>query len=75
MKKEKINTDFLEIDRNLCERSEKIILAKNLNYRVQESELKELFEFYGIVEKILLAPNRSIAIVEYQNKDYAHNAQ
>ena len=30
--------------------------------------------FYGVVNKLLLAPNRSIAIVEYQNGDFAKSA-
>ena len=30
--------------------------------------------FYGVVNKLLLAPNRSIAIVEYQNADFASSA-
>jgi RNA recognition motif-containing protein len=44
-----INLDFLDKDRNLCERSKKTVLIKNLNYRTQESELRELLSFYGIL--------------------------
>lgn len=37
MAKEGINLDFLEKDRNLCERSKQTLLIKNLNYRTQQS--------------------------------------
>jgi len=32
-----------------------------------------LFGFYGIVEKLMVAPNRAIAIVELQNGEFAEN--
>ena len=57
----------MEKDRSVCERSTKILLVKNLNHRVKEKDLRELFEFYGVVCKILLAPNKAIAIVEFLN--------
>ena len=63
MKKEGLNLDFMEKDKNLCERSDRILLVKNLNHRVKEKDLRELFEFYGVICKILLAPNKAIAIV------------
>lgn len=31
------------VDRDLCQRSEKVLLAKNLNFRTSEMDLKELF--------------------------------
>jgi multiple RNA-binding domain-containing protein 1 len=74
MKKEGLNLDFMDIDRSLCERSDRILLVKNLNHRVKEKDLRELFEFYGMISKILLAPNKSIAIVEFLNPDYCKNA-
>lgn len=58
-----LNVEFLKLDRNLCERSQKVLLVKNLNYKTTQNDLKELFEFYGIVNKVLLAPNKAIAIV------------
>ena len=45
-----------------------------MNYRTQDSDLQELFEFYGMINKLLLAPNRAIGIVEYQTKEFANNA-
>lgn len=60
-----INVEFLKLDRDACERSKKVLLLKNLNYRVSEADLEELLNFYGLVKKILLSPNRAIAIVEY----------
>lgn len=64
----------MEKDRNLCERSDRIVLVKNLNHRIKEKDLRELFEFYGVISKVLLAPNRAIAIVEFLNSDYCKNA-
>ena len=69
-----INVEFLQIDRESCERSKTILLLKNLNSRVCEHDLQELLGFYGIVKKLLLAPNRSIGIVEYHSAEYAQNA-
>jgi multiple RNA-binding domain-containing protein 1 len=68
-----LNLDFLEKDRNLCERSQKTLLIKNLNYRTQQTELKELLEFYGVLTKLLIAPNRAIAIAEFQSAEFAVN--
>ena len=42
MTENNLNLNFLEKDRSLCERSKKILIVKNLNYKTQESELKEL---------------------------------
>lgn len=47
---------------------------KNLNHRIKEGELRELFEFYGVVAKVMVAPNRAIGIVEFLNSDYCKNA-
>jgi len=45
-----------------------------LNHRIKEKDLRELFEFYGVVCKVLLAPNKAIAIVEFLNADFCKNA-
>lgn len=58
-----INIEFLGLDRELCERSRRILFIKNLNFKTQESDLRELMQFYGIVNKLILSPNRAIAIV------------
>ena len=67
MTEQNLDLSFLEKDRSLCERSKKIVIIKNLNFKTQESQLKELLEFYGMVEKFMMAPNRAIAIVEFQS--------
>jgi multiple RNA-binding domain-containing protein 1 len=74
MRAEGLNLEFLDTDRNLCERSHNIILVKNLNYNTQPNDLKELFNFYGIVDRLLLCPNKTIAIVEFQSEEFAKNA-
>lgn len=74
MQQNSINLSFLDKDRGLCQRSKKILIVKNLNFKTQESELRELMEFYGIIDRFLMAPNRAIAIVEFQNAEFAENA-
>lgn len=69
-----MNLDFLEKDRNLCERSNKIILVKNISFKTTESELKDTFSHFGVLEKVLLSPNKAIAIVEFQDPAFAENA-
>jgi len=74
MKQEGLNLEFLETDRSLCERSKNIILVKNLNYNTQPNDLRELFNFYGIVDRVLLCPNKTLAIIEFQSEEFAKNA-
>lgn len=57
-----VDLSFLEKSRDLCDRSKKTILVKNLNFRTQQTQLKELLEFYGVLSKLLVAPNRAVAI-------------
>jgi hypothetical protein len=37
---EGMNLDFMETDRNLCERSKDTILVKNLHHNTQPNDLK-----------------------------------
>ena len=55
-------------------RSDKVILVKNIQYNITEQNLKELFGFYGPIERLLLSPNKSIAIVEYEDIGDAEKA-
>jgi RNA recognition motif-containing protein len=47
MKSQGLNLDFLERERVTCERSDTVILVKNLSYKVTEDILRETFSHYG----------------------------
>ena len=67
-----IRIDELErIDRQKCKRSHTVILAKNLPYTTTEKDLRELFERYGVLKRLLLSPFNTLAIVEYDNEKQA----
>jgi multiple RNA-binding domain-containing protein 1 len=69
-----INLDFMQTDRASCERSKHTILVKNIQYKVDEVQLHELFSHYGKVSKVLLAPNRALGIVQFENETHSQNA-
>lgn len=50
------------------------MLVKNLPFSITEEKVRDTFKHYGQVDKVLLAPNKSICIVEFINKDDAENA-
>ena len=60
-----LNLEFMVTDRNLCERSKVVLLVKNLHHNTEPESLKELFEFYGVVRRLMLCPNKAIAVVEF----------
>ena len=68
MTSEGLSLDFMSVDRNLCERSKTILLVKNLHHNTSPEDLKELFEFHGVVRRLMLCPNKAIAIVEFENE-------
>lgn len=39
-----------------------------------DQNMKELFGFYGTIERMLLCPNKSIGIVEYEESREAEKA-
>lgn len=41
------------------------IFVKNLQFRVDEKDLHELFARHGKVASLYLSPNRCVAIVQY----------
>ncbi|KPM05104.1 RNA-binding protein 19-like protein [Sarcoptes scabiei] len=53
------------------ERSKTTILVKNLEAGTEESEIKQLFERFGLVKKVLLPPHGITAIVEMQEPNEA----
>ena len=74
MKTQGLNLDFLDRERVSCERSDEILLVKNLSYKVTEELLRDTFSHFGSLERVLLAPNRAIGIVQYSDKQHAQNA-
>ena len=54
-----------------CKRSNKLILIKNISDKTTENELRELFERYGEVKRLLVGPNNTLALVEYTNETAA----
>ncbi|KAJ1961108.1 Multiple RNA-binding domain-containing protein 1 [Dipsacomyces acuminosporus] len=56
------------------ERSDTIILVKNIPFSVDEEELRSLFAKYGSLGRVLVPPSRTIAIVEFLEPSEARSA-
>ena len=56
------------------ERGDTAILVKNFSYGTKPEELKQLFEAHGKINRILMPPSGTIAIVEYNQSDNARSA-
>lgn len=56
------------------ERGNMAILVKNFSYGVKSSELRNLFEQYGQLTRLLMPPSGTIAIVEFARPDEAQKA-
>jgi multiple RNA-binding domain-containing protein 1 len=56
------------------ERGNTAILIKNFSYGVRSEELKNLFEPYGKIIRMLMPPSGTIAIVEFARPDEAQKA-
>jgi len=64
MKDNGIDVDALEkVPRRLCKRSQTTLLVKNIPYTTKEKELTEIFERYGQIQRLLVDPFNTIAIV------------
>ncbi|KAL4447005.1 hypothetical protein ABPG74_014977 [Tetrahymena malaccensis] len=74
MLKQGLSLDFLNQDRKNCERSNNTILVKNISSKVEQDGLRDLFSRYGHVSKFLLAPNKAIGVVQYEDQSHALNA-
>lgn len=72
--KEHCLLDFDKVDRRKCKRSHKILLVKNIAASVKEHELREIFERYGALERLLVSPFNTLAIVEYGQETQAEAA-
>lgn len=56
------------------ERGDTAILVKNFPYGTKSEELKKLFEAHGQIKQLLMPPSGTIAIVEYDQSNYARSA-
>lgn len=56
---------FDRVDRMTCKRSKTTLLVKNIPASTKESELREIFERYGVLERVLISPFNTLGIVEY----------
>ncbi|OTF74063.1 RNA-binding protein 19-like protein, partial [Euroglyphus maynei] len=54
-----------------CPRSRTTILVKNLPADTQEQEIRELFEKYGLINRVILPPYGLTAIIEMQEPNEA----
>lgn len=56
------------------ERGNTAILVKNFSYGVKAADLRQLFEQYGQLTRLLMPPSGTIAIVEFARPDEAQRA-
>lgn len=56
------------------ERGDTAILVKNFSYGTKSEELKNLFEPYGHLTRLLMPPSGTIAILEYDQPEQARSA-
>lgn len=63
--KDNCQLDFDSVDRVKCKRSQTIILVKNIAATVKDTELRDIFERYGSLVRLLISPFNTLAIVEY----------
>lgn len=54
-----------------CKRSDTILLVKNIPYSTKEKDLRDIFERYGSITRLLISPFNTIAIIEYSNSAQA----
>ena len=61
-------------DRLKCKRSHTVMLVKNIPYNTSEKELREIFERYGMVKRLMVSPYNTLAMVEYESEKQAQAA-
>lgn len=55
-------------------RSNTVILVKNIPYGTSAETIREMFEMYGELSRVLIPPAGTIAVVEFLHSDEAANA-
>ena len=70
MKENGMDIDVLEKHpRSKCERSKTTLLVKNIPYTTKDRDLRNIFERYGELERLLISPFNTVAIVEYKQEN------
>mmetsp|Transcript_12335 Transcript_12335/g.20736 ORF Transcript_12335/g.20736 Transcript_12335/m.20736 type:complete len:277 (+) Transcript_12335:439-1269(+) len=75
--KDECGIDLHTLDKNprsACRRSETTLLVKNIPFSTKERELRDIFERYGQLERLLISPFNTLAIVEFKNPTQAKMA-
>lgn len=49
------------------ERSDTVLLVKNIPYQTTEAELRELFGRYGDLVRVVIPPTKTMALLEYSS--------
>ena len=75
MKAEGVNVLLFDnTTRKNCQRSNKIILVKNIPYEITSEQLLTLFSYYGHVTQSILPDTKSIAVIAFESPQHASNA-
>jgi multiple RNA-binding domain-containing protein 1 len=75
LKEEGIDIDEIEkMNRSKCPRDNRTILVKNLDHDANHNNLQELFGRFGVIEKLLVSPSNTLALITYDNEGQAHAA-
>jgi len=69
-----LNISACKGNRLECERSDKILLVKNIHEETTIADLKELFARYGIIERCLISPSGTLGLIEYKSAGWAKTA-
>eukprot|EP01083_Nonionella_stella_P103484 295504_1 len=69
-----VNPKAFEGKRKGTVRSKRVILAKNLPFSAEPNELREMFERFGTLGRVLIPPSRAIAVVEFLESSEAKAA-
>lgn len=74
LKENGVNLKAFETTRKTVPRSRTTVIIKNLPKDVTKTQLSELLNRYGFVNRLLLPTNKTIAIAQFRNLDHASNA-
>jgi multiple RNA-binding domain-containing protein 1 len=69
-----VNMKVFDGPRKGITRSRTTIVVKNIPKDATKSKLVEIFNRYGVVVRLLLPPNKALALVQFRNIDHAGNA-
>lgn len=73
LKENGVDISKFEGSKKSVERSRTSIILKNLPKDATKNQLTDLLKRYGFVNRLLLPPNKAIAIAQFRNIDHARN--